>query len=207
MKLRTSLIGLVILITTGTATAQESDVADGANAMRIDLLTLIERIAEDSNQDFIIDPRVGGLNVFATSNDLDYDNLLSILRVHGLIALAKDDAILIVPEANARSEATRLLQEDDARVSDHEIVTRIIEIPAFPDTRSAEQIAAQLAENPFAGGASSAAQLVPVLRPMMPQSAQLGAIPGTNKLIIVDRYDNVRRITAVIEEIVDGLGN
>jgi type II secretory pathway component GspD/PulD (secretin) len=40
---------------------------------------------------------------------------------------------------------------------------------------------------------------------MLSQSAQLAAAPGTNKLVIVDRYDNVRRITAVIEELTKDL--
>jgi general secretion pathway protein D len=50
-----------------------------------------------------------------------------------------------------------------------------------------------------------ATQLIPILRPMMSQSAQLGAAQGSNGIIIVDRYDNVRRIARVIEEVENAL--
>jgi hypothetical protein len=40
---------------------------------------------------------------------------------------------------------------------------------------------------------------------MLSTAAQLAATPGTNQLIIVDYYDNVRRIAAIIDEIVAGL--
>jgi type II secretory pathway component GspD/PulD (secretin) len=39
---------------------------------------------------------------------------------------------------------------------------------------------------------------------MMGQSAQLAAAQDNNRLIIVDYYDNVRRITAVIRELEKG---
>jgi general secretion pathway protein D len=43
-----------------------------------------------------------------------------------------------------------------------------------------------------------AAQLVPILRPLLPQSAHLAAHATTNQLIVVDRYANVRRITEIV---------
>jgi hypothetical protein len=43
----------------------------------------------------------------------------------------------------------------------------------------------------------NAMMLVPMLRPMLPQSAHLVGIG--NKLLIVDRYDNVRRIVAIAQ--------
>lgn len=40
----------------------------------------------------------------------------------------------------------------------------------------------------------SAAQLVPILRPLLPQASGLVAFPATNSLIIVDRFANLRRV-------------
>lgn len=81
------------------------------------------------------------------------------------------------------------------------MVTRIIAIPPFGEQRPSNQSAE---DQPDASARQlSAPQLVPILRPMMSTSAQLGAVPGGSSLILVDRYDNVRRITAVIEEIID----
>jgi general secretion pathway protein D len=44
----------------------------------------------------------------------------------------------------------------------------------------------------------SAAQLVPILRPLMPQYGHLAAYPCTNQLILSDTYSNVRRLEAMI---------
>ena len=47
----------------------------------------------------------------------------------------------------------------------------------------------------------NAAQLVPVLRPLMPQAAHLAAYPNGNILIISDRASNVSRMMRIIERI------
>ena len=52
----------------------------------------------------------------------------------------------------------------------------------------------------------SAAQLVPVLRPLMPQNAQLSAVTGANILIISDHASNVNRMMRIIARI-DEVGN
>ena len=171
----------------------------------IQIRALVDQVSADLGREFIIDPRVAGVWGQTTNTDPDYETLLGILRTNNLIAVETADQILILPEQNARSMPTRILQDDDRRVSDHEIVTRIIDLPAFPVASSAEPTDPDAA-NPFANvPATSATQLVPILRPMLPQTAQLGAVPNTNSLIIVDRYDNVRRITAVIDQIIDSL--
>lgn len=50
----------------------------------------------------------------------------------------------------------------------------------------------------------NAAQLVPILRPMIPQSGHLAAYPDRNALVIVDRSANVRRLVEVVK-ILEGL--
>ncbi len=47
----------------------------------------------------------------------------------------------------------------------------------------------------------SAAQLVPVLRPLMPQNAQLSAVTGANILILSDHASNVNRMMRIIARI------
>jgi type II secretory pathway component GspD/PulD (secretin) len=146
----------------------------------VDLLTLVADIAADIDKEIIIHPGARGSLSYMIGDDApDYETLLAILRTNGLAALETDEQIRIVPEATMRSEPTRVLQEDDRRVSDHEIVTRIINVDGI-----------------------SAAQMVPILRPMMPQYAQLGTVQGTSQLVIVDRYDNVRRLTRIVAELV-----
>ena len=45
----------------------------------------------------------------------------------------------------------------------------------------------------------NAAQLVPILRPLLPQSAHLAAHPGSNSLIVADRPQNIRRMLRLID--------
>ena len=47
----------------------------------------------------------------------------------------------------------------------------------------------------------NATQLVPVLRPLMPQNAQLSAVTGANMLIISDRASNVNRMMRIVARI------
>ena len=50
----------------------------------------------------------------------------------------------------------------------------------------------------------SAAQLVPVLRPLIPQYGHLVAYPASNMLIISDRASNVSRMMRIIQRIDQG---
>ncbi|HEX5048748.1 MAG TPA: type II secretion system secretin GspD, partial [Gammaproteobacteria bacterium] len=46
-----------------------------------------------------------------------------------------------------------------------------------------------------------AVQLVPVLRPLLPQSAHLAAVPSANALLIADRANNLNRIINIIRRL------
>ena len=81
----------------------------------------------------------------------------------------------IVPEALARQMPVRLVQRDDPDVADDEVVSRVIQMNNM-----------------------NAAQAVPILRALLPQYAHLAALPDQNKLLIVDRYANVRRLTEIL---------
>ena len=50
----------------------------------------------------------------------------------------------------------------------------------------------------------SAAQLVPILRPLIPQYGHLAAYPSSNMLIISDRAANVNRMVRIIQRIDSG---
>jgi type II secretory pathway component GspD/PulD (secretin) len=144
---------------------------------------LVDQMGEAVGREIVIDPRVCSFNGIPASEDIDYESLLVILKANNLV-FETADLILIVP-ASLNSIPTRLLQENDPGVSDNEIVARVMEIP----TEAAPSV--------------TAPQLVPVLRPMMPIMAELTAIRDANTLIFVDRYDNIRRLTATAEELIE----
>jgi len=153
---------------------------------------VVARLAREMGKEFIVDPRIRTQSLgWATSGDqADFETLQAVLRSNGFATIEVGDQVRIVPEATARSEPSPIVQQDDSRISDHAVVTRIIEVADFEYTNSDGTVV------------SAAAQLVPVLRPMMSTAiGNITAIPGNNKVIIVDRYDNVRRITAIIDEL------
>jgi len=142
---------------------------------------LLRRVAAETGRTFVIDPRapariyVGG----TLEGTPSYGVLLSILRNHGLAAVELEGVVHVIPDTLVRAAPTRIVQTDEDSIPDDEIVTRVITLPE--------------------GG--QAAQLVPILHPLQPQNAHLTALPGDrvgNKLVIVDSYANVKRLTEVI---------
>jgi general secretion pathway protein D len=146
-----------------------------------DIQQIIEAVGAVTGKNFIIDPRVKAQVTMVSSTpmsaDAFYEAFLSILQVYGYVAVPSGSVIKIVPDANARQmpgwegAAAKNRRSDD-------IVTRVI-----------------LVEN------VAAAQLVPILRPLIPQYGHLAAHPASNMLIISDRSANVDRILTIINRI------
>jgi general secretion pathway protein D len=144
-----------------------------------DLSQIIQAVAEVTGKNFIIDPRVNAKVTMLSSTpmtpDQFYQAFLSVLQVYGYIAVPAGKVIKIIPNTDQRQVPANDLPENVSATSD-EIVTQII------TTRNI-----------------NAAQLVPILRPFVPQYGQLAAYPGGNMLIISDRASNVNRIVRIVE--------
>jgi general secretion pathway protein D len=146
----------------------------------VDLHELLALVSESTGMKFLVDPRVRAqVSAVPRIDSPTYAELLTILRLHGYAAAEIEGRVNIVPDANARFLPTRVLQRDDDSVPDSEYVMRILTIP-------------------------NAAQLVAVLRPLMPQSAHLASVggadeqPNNDKLIMMDTYANIRRMTEIV---------
>jgi general secretion pathway protein D len=103
-----------------------------------------------------------------------YEAFLAVLQVYGYVAVPAGKVIKIIPNTDARQLPSIDLPNDVSSTSD-EIVTQIITMKNV-----------------------SAAQLVPLLRPLIPQQGHLAAYPSGNMLIISDRASNVNRIMKII---------
>lgn len=144
-----------------------------------ELLPLLERVERQTNKEFVVDRRLG-TRIYLGSvepNDVTYPVLLAILRTMGFAAVEIDGRVNIVPDAEVRAYPTPIVQSDDASIAADEFVTRIV------TTINIE-----------------APQLIPVLRPMMPQAAHLAAVMP-NKILMTDRYANTKRITEIIRSL------
>jgi general secretion pathway protein D len=151
------------------------------NLKDADISALISTVAEVTNRNFIVDPRVKGkVTVISNrpmSSDEVYQVFLSILTVHGFAAVPSGEVIKIVPDVNAKQGGIPTSSDADPGEGD-EMVTRVIQVDNV-----------------------TAAQLVPILRPLVPQQGHLAAYPATNVLIISDRANNVERLVSIISRI------
>ncbi|MEE4185132.1 MAG: type II secretion system secretin GspD [Gammaproteobacteria bacterium] len=146
-----------------------------------DLEQVIEAVGAVTGQNFIIDPRVKAqvtmISSTAMSPEAFYEAFLSILQVYGYVAVPSGDVIKILPDANARQMPGWEGGAASNRRAD-DIVTQVVQVTNV-----------------------AAAQLVPILRPLIPQYGHLAAHPASNMLIISDRAANVERILAIVRRI------
>ena len=146
-----------------------------------DITQIAEAVAAATGKNFIMDPRVRAqvtmLSATPMSPDAFYQTFLSILAVHDFIAVPDGPVVKILPDANARQMPSIDLPDQVSATSD-EIVTQVIDVKNV-----------------------NAAQLVPILRPMIPQYGHLAAYPAGNILIISDRASNVNRMMRIIRRI------
>ena len=176
-KVIVAIATLALLALGERADAQQSDAQITPNYRDVDLRQIIEAVGFVTGRNFLVDPRVTGQVTFLANSpmspDAFYDAFLATLSVHGFVALEAGEVIKIMPDANARVHPSAGEGEDG-----DQIVTRTLQI---------ENI--------------NATELVPLLRPLMPQYAHLAAHPGSNLLIIADRGANVNRMLTIIDRI------
>lgn len=151
------------------------------NLKDTDITTLIRAVSEVTGKNFIVDPRVKARVTVISQEPLPADELykvfLSVLQVHGFSAVDSGDVTKIVPEINAKQMAVPTITQRSPAPGD-EMVTSVIPVRNV-----------------------SAAQLVPILRPLVPQQGHLAAYPASNALIISDRASNVRRLAEIVARV------
>ena len=175
--------GLVVLLLAAPVVLGQAPTIT-PNYKDADLRQIIEAVSEITGRNFIVDPRVKAqvtmLSAEPMSPDAFYEAFLSILEVHGYGAVLAGDLIKIVPDANARQVPGVDLPPGRLGGSD-EIVTQVVSVRNV-----------------------GAAQLVPILRPLIPQYGHLAAHQASNMLIISDRAANVQRLLKIIQRIDTG---
>ena len=146
-----------------------------------EITAVIAMVAEQTGKNFIIDPRVRGRVTVVTSSPVPRDALyaifLEVLKIHGFAAIEGEGAIRIVPDALAKHEDVPTVDGTDPH-SGETFVTRVIDVHHV-----------------------GVAQLVPILRPLVPQRGHLAAFPESNVLIVADAAGNIRRLVELIRRI------
>ena len=171
-----------LLVSMSLPAAPQARIADGPtitpNYKDADLSQIIQAVGEVTGKNFIIDPRVNAKVTMLSATPMSpaafYEAFLAVLQVYGYVAVPAGKVIKIIPNTDARQVPANDLPDNVSSTSD-EIVTQIITMKNI-----------------------SAAQLVPLLRPLIPQYGHLAAYPGANMLIISDRASNVSRIVRIV---------
>mgnify|MGYP002715479121 CR=1 FL=1 len=154
------------------------------NLRDADLAAFINEVADITGKNFAVDPRVRG-NVTVISNRAlnraeVYDLFLGVLNVNGVVAIPSGNTIKLVPDNNVKNSG--IPYDARNRATGDQIVTRVIWL-----------------EN------TNPNDLIPALRPLMPQFAHLAAVPGTNALIVSDRASNIYQLETIVRNL-DGTG-
>lgn len=150
------------------------------NLQQADISIFIRQVAEMTDRSFIVDPRVKGKVTVISNASLDEDAVfrlfLSVLTVHGYAVLESPEGFKILPQNIAKQGG---LNFDPSGGAPGELmVTRVLAIKN-----------------------AVASELVPILRPLIPQYGHLAAVPTMNALIISDHADNIRSLEDLVERL------
>lgn len=196
-----NLIKIIALLTLGLAVCSASFAVESPttvtsapntspriwNLQDADILSIINEVSQETGKNFVVDPRVTGKISLVSNKPLKqkevYQVFLSVLGVLGYSAIPSGSVVKIVPNMESGEQATRVAT-DAAPGKGDETVVRVIPL---------ENI--------------SAAQIVPVLRPLMPQWSNIASYTPGNVLILLGRASNLERIDSVIQEVDQAANN
>ncbi len=146
------------------------------NLKNADIREFIDQVAEITGETFILDPRVKGQVSVLSKTPLTlsevYQLFLSVMSTHGFSVVTQDDQARVIPNAEAKAEA------NSGEAAPGKLETRLIQVQQ-----------------------GSVAELIPLIRPLVPQYGHLAAVTSANALIISDRSANIARIEDLIRQL------
>lgn len=167
--------------TSDSVTASHAHPARLWNLQNADILSIINQVSLETGKNFVVDPRVSGKISLVSSKPVKpnevYDIFLSVLSLLGYSAIPSGNVVKIVPNMESGEAATRVATQNHPGRQD-EVVVRIIPL---------ERV--------------SANQLIPVIRPMLPQWSNIAAYTPGNVLVVMGQSANLTRIMRIIHQI------
>ena len=169
-----------LLVAAGSSQAESPPTplspSEAAQEGGVPISKLVAVVAKKTGKKFVLDPRVHAnvMLVGQESSDVSYSDLLTVLKINGFAAVEDGGYVQIVPDSIARQLPAPIITSKESRPAG-ETVTALVSLRSIP-----------------------AAQLVPVLRPLIPQQGHLAAFVCSNTILISDSFSNVRRIEAII---------
>jgi len=157
---------------------ESNNVELNQNFKNVDIKVVIEAVAKLTGRNYIIDQRVKGKVTLIAPKAMSpkslNETLMSILRVHGYVAIPGENAISIVPANLARDR----ISYKGENLEKDSWITEVIEVRNV-----------------------SASKLVAVLRPLVAREGHLVAMQESNNLIVTDSIKNISRIKKIIRKV------
>ena len=153
------------------------------NFVNADIEGVVKAVSEITGKNFILDPRVKGtINIVSAkpmSRSLVYQVFLSAMRLQGFAAVEERGMVMIVPEIEAKMHRSPTTGPQERAYSRGDTIqTQVFRLQH-----------------------ESAAQLLPVLRPLITPNNSITAYPGNNTLVVTDYASNLQRIAKIIESV------
>lgn len=152
------------------------------NLRNADVRAVINEVSRITGKNFIIDPKVQGRVSIVSSTPISdkelYQVFLSVLQVSGFAAIPGDGVTKIIPSMDARTLSPDINTPLPMNPQGDEMMVQVIPIQYVP-----------------------AEQLVPVLRPLMPQWSSVTAYGPSNMLILSGRASNIRQLGDIIRQV------
>jgi general secretion pathway protein D len=162
-----------------TAWAQPNDEA-ALNFVGADIESVIKAVGHYTNITFLIDPRVKGTISLVSEKSITksqaFSLLASALRLQGYAIVSGDGYAKVVPEAEAKLQASPTV------------------VGGAQSGPKGDQVVTQI----FHLNHENSANLVTVLRPLITPNNTINANPGNNTLVITDYADNLKRLAKII---------
>lgn len=150
------------------------------NLRDADIRAFVTQVADITGRSFVVDPRVSGKITVLSSTPMSqeeiYDLFLTVLNVHGYVAIPGAEAVKILQQVDARRQGTSLPESET--IPSEQLITRVLKI---------EHARAQ--------------ELVSVLQPLVAQYGHLAAVARVNALIVSDHRSNIERIEQIVREL------
>ncbi|TWI63097.1 general secretion pathway protein D [Pseudoduganella lurida] len=168
----------VLSTSVGPAWAAPQDEA-ALNFVGADIESVIKAVGHYTNITFLIDPRVKGTITLVSEKSINksqaFSLLASALRLQGYAIVSGDGYAKVVPEAEAKLQASPTVVQGQGAPKGDQVATQVFRL-----------------------NHESAANLVTVLRPLISANNTINANPGNNSLVITDYADNLKRLAKII---------
>ena len=146
------------------------------NLRDADIRAFASDVAKITNKTIVLDPRIKGTVTVVSNQDLSiketYAVFLSVLRVHGYVAIENNGVVKVMPESGGRQDFSSGRPDLDS------LTTEVIRL-----------------------NQANARNLTPLLKPLINKQGHIAAYEATNTLIIADYVGNLTRIKNLLAEL------